>query len=81
MRSQAVRRGSRIRDFDAHSPMFKNRHFSEEKRSRLFTDRPFVWGRYPKYLLLWAFSMQMWAGYYLYQKHALAMYIYFCDEI
>ena len=30
------RKAARLRDFDAHSPMFKNRHFSEEKRNRMF---------------------------------------------
>lgn len=53
LKNQALRRASRIRDFDAHSPMFRNRHFNEERRSRLFSDRPFIWGRYPKYLIAW----------------------------
>jgi len=66
----------RIRDFDAHSPMFRNRHFNEERRSRLFSDRPFIWGRLPKYLVAWALSMQFWAGYYLYHKHALSQHLH-----
>ena len=31
-----TRRATRARDFDAHSPMFRNRHFNEERRSKLF---------------------------------------------
>lgn len=50
--------------------MFRNRHFNEERRSRLFTDRPFIFGRFPKYLIAWCLSMQFWAGYYLYHKHS-----------
>lgn len=59
-----------FRDFESHSPMFRNRHFNEERRSRLFTDRPFIYGRWPKYLIAWCLSMQFWAGYYLYYKHS-----------
>lgn len=70
-KEQAVKRGSRNVN---ESPMFKNRHFNEERRSRLFADRPFIWGRLPKYLIAWAFSMQFWAGYYLYHKHAVTRY-------
>ena len=51
--------------------MFKNRHFNEEKRSRMFADTPFIWGRLPKFLIAWMLSMQFWAGYYIYHKHAL----------
>ena len=72
-----TRRSARsVRDFDSHSPMFRNRHFNEERRSRLFSDRPFIWGRFPKYLVAWALSMQFWAGYYLYHKHALNMHLH-----
>lgn len=77
MRGSSVKRGSRIRDFDNHSPMFMNRHFNEERRSRLFGDRPFIWGRLPKYLIAWCFAMQFWAGYYLYHKNSLKMYLLF----
>lgn len=46
-----------IKGYDAHSPMFRNRNFNEERRSRLFSDRPFIWGRLPKYLIAWCLSM------------------------
>ena len=61
-----------IKDYEAHSPMFRNRNFFEERRSKLFSDRPFIFGRWPKYLIAWCFCMQFWAGYYLYHKHSLA---------
>ena len=54
--------------------MFRNRNFSEERRSRLFDDRPFIWGRLPKYILAWMIGMNFWAGYIMYHKHALAMH-------
>lgn len=55
MFNQAQKRAARIRDFDAHSPMFRNRHFNEERRSRLFVDKPHIWGRWPKFCIAWAF--------------------------
>ena len=58
-------------DFDAHSPMFRNRNFNEERRSRLFDDRPLVAGRWPKLLLAWMFMMNFWAGYYMHQRHKM----------
>ena len=73
--SQVTKRTARLRDYDAHSPMFRNRHFDEKKRSRLFSDRPMIFGRFPKFVIAWAFSMQMWSAYYLYHKHALAMHL------
>ena len=69
------RRAARIRDFDYHSPMFKNRHVNQERRSRIFADRPYIFGRLPKYLLGWALCMQFWAGYYLYHKHTLTQHL------
>ena len=63
--SSAIKKGSRIRDWDAHSPMFKTRNFNEERRTKMFSDKPFVWGRWPKYLLVWGFSMTFWAGYHI----------------
>ena len=75
LENTSVKRSMRIRDFDAHSPMFRNRHFHEERRNRLFSDRPFIWGRFPKYIIAWALSMQFWAGYYLYHKHSLSMHL------
>ena len=68
-------RSGRIQDFDSHSPMFKNRHFNEERRSRLFDDRPFMYGRLPKLLLAWMFGMNFWAGYYIYHRHALTQHL------
>ena len=53
----AQMRGSRIYDFDPHSPMWRNRNFNEERRSRLFDDRPFMHGRLPKLLLAWMAGM------------------------
>ena len=69
------RRATRARDFDAHSPMFRNRHFNEEKRSKLFSEMPYVWGRLPKFAIAWVCCMNFWAGYYIYQKHALNMHL------
>ncbi len=66
---------NRIHDFDAHSPMFKNRHFDQEKRSRLFDDRPFIYGRMPKLLLAWMFASCMWSGFYIYHKHTNAQHL------
>ena len=68
-RTIAQQKGSRLNDFDAHSPMFRNRNFSEERRSRLFDDKPFIHGRFPKLLLAWMFCMNFWAGYYVYHRH------------
>jgi len=62
-------------DFDAHSPMFKNRNFSEERRSRLFDDRPFIYGRLPKLVLAWMVCMSFWSGYVLYHRHALTSHL------
>ena len=55
--------------------MFKNRHFNEERRSKLFSEMPFMWGRLPKFLIMFVFSMQFWAGYYLWHKHSLASHL------
>ena len=55
--------------------MFRNRHFNEERRSRLFSDRPYIFGRFPKYLIAWCFCMNFWAGYYLYHKHSLTNHL------
>ena len=55
--------------------MFKNRHFNEERRSRIFDDRPFIYGRLPKLLLAWMFGMNFWAGYYIYHKHSLTAHL------
>ena len=73
--NQSVKRGSRIRDFDAHSPMFKNRHFNEERRSKLFSDKPWIYGRMPKYLIAYVIMMQFWAGYYVYHKNSLNQHL------
>ena len=51
-----------MKDFDAHSPMFRNRHFNEERRSKLFSDKPWIYGRLPKYLLGWVCCMAAVAG-------------------
>ena len=55
--------------------MFKNRNFNEERRSRLFDDKPFIHGRFPKLLLAWMFCMNLWAGYYVYHKHSLTQHL------
>ena len=55
--------------------MFRNRHFSEEKRSKLFYEMPDIWGRSAKFIVFWAASCSFWAGYYLYHKSALAMHL------
>ena len=74
-RSAVVQASARIQDFTAHSPMFKNRNFNEERRSRIFDEKPFIYGRFPKLLLAWMFCMNFWAGYYLYHKHALTQHL------
>ena len=71
----ATRRAARLRDIDAHSPMFRNRHFNDERRSRLFQEMPMVWGRLPKFAVAWVFCMNFWAGYYIYNKSALNMHL------
>ena len=73
--SAAQKRAARIRDFDAHSPMFRNRHYNEEGRSKLFHEMPDIWGRYAKFAIFWVVSMNFWAGYYIYHKHSLAMHL------
>ena len=55
-----------MRDFDAHSPMFRNRAFNEERRSKLFNESPYIWGRAPKFAIAWVVSLNFWAGYYFY---------------
>ena len=50
--------------------MYKNRHFNEERRWRLFYDRPYVWGRWPKIVLAFASSMMFWAAYYTYMRQS-----------
>ena len=54
-KNTAKSKGGRIADYDAHSPMFRNRNFSEERRSRMFSDQPFKFGRLPKFVLAWMF--------------------------
>ena len=55
--------------------MFKNRNFDEERRSRLFDDRPFIYGRLPKLLLAWMFGNMLWSGWYMYHKHSMTMHM------
>ena len=55
--------------------MYRNRHFSEERRSKLFTDAPYIWGRLPKFMIAFICCMQFWAGYYLYHKAALNQHL------
>ena len=69
------KRAARIRDYDSHSPMFRNRHFSEERRNKLFHQMPDIWGRSAKFIIFWVASMSFWGGYYLYHKQALAMHL------
>ncbi len=55
--------------------MFRNRHFNEERRSKLFYEMPDIWGRSSKFIIFWVVSMNFWAGYYIYHKSALAMHL------
>ena len=55
--------------------MFRNRHFSEERRSKLFYEMPDIWGRSSKFIIFLVVSMNFWAGYYIYHKSALAMHL------
>ena len=64
-----------MRDFDSHTPMFKNRHFNEQRRSKLFNESPYIWGRLPKFAIAWVCTLSLWAGYYLHHKHALNMHL------
>lgn len=59
-------------DFHPHSPMYKNRHVDEEARWKLFNDKPFIHGRWPKMIMAWAVSMLFWAGYLIHNKHKMA---------
>ena len=52
---KTAKKPGRIQDYESHSPMFRNRNFSEEKRSKLFDEMPFKWGRLPKMILCWMF--------------------------
>lgn len=72
--SNQLRKSTRIYDFDPHSPMFRNRNFNEEKRANLFEDRPFIWGRLPKYLLCFMLCFNLWSGYYIHQRHSIVMH-------
>ena len=54
--------------YTPHNPNSRSRHFSEEKRSKLFYDRPYIYGRLPKFILLWASCSFFWASYYTMQK-------------
>ena len=64
-----------INDFEAHSPMFRSRHYDEERRSRMFDDRPFVYGRMPKLVLAWMFSTGLWCGFYIYHRHSNTVHL------
>ena len=55
--------------------MYRNRHFNEERRSKLFHEMPDIWGRSAKFIIFWVISMNFWAGYYLYHKHNLALHL------
>ena len=55
--------------------MFKNRHFNEERRSKLFSEMPFMWGRLPKFLVAWIIMMQFNAGYYLWHRHSMVQHL------
>ena len=55
--------------------MFRNRHFSEDRRSKLFHELPDIWGRMAKFCVFWVVSMNVWGGYYVYHKSALAMHL------
>ena len=57
-----------------HNPLSRIRHFAEERRSKLFTDRPYIFGRVPKFWLSFVFSFFFWSGWYVYQKHQHAAF-------
>ena len=48
--------------------MSKTRTLSEERRTKLFHDRPYIYGRVPKFVPAYAFSMTFWAPYYIYHR-------------
>ena len=66
----AAQKASRVYEYDGTSPMFRNRNFSDERRSKLFADTPFIYGRLPKYLLCFMFCFNLWSGYYLHHKQS-----------
>jgi hypothetical protein len=47
---------------------------SDDKRSRLFDEQPFKFGRLPKYIIAWGLCFNLWSGYYVYHKHSLTMH-------
>ena len=46
--------------------MWKTRQNIDERRSHLFHDRPFIYGRFPKLFVAWGLSVSLWVGYYTY---------------
>ena len=44
--------------------MWKARHNQDERRSHLFHDKPFVFGRWPKLLVAYGMSVMIWVGFY-----------------
>ena len=41
----------------------------------MFQDTPFIWGRFPKFIMAWAIAMQFWAGFHVYKKHAISVHL------
>ena len=50
--------------------MFRNRNFNDERRTKLFSERPFIYGRFPKYILTFMLCFNLWSGYYLHHRQS-----------
>ena len=67
LRNNKIGRALRDTEFP-HNPNSRLRNMPHEKRTKLFRDRPFIHGRLPKFILLWAFTMTFWSSYYIRAK-------------
>ena len=52
-----------------HNPNSRLRNIMNEKRTKLFYNRPFIHGRLPKFILMWGFGMCFWSSYYIRVKY------------
>ena len=77
-RRAASRQNKKVRKLEnlggPHNPNSRTRHFTEEQRSRLFYDRPFIYGRLPKWILIYCASMMFWSSYYSCLKKEFAQH-------
>ncbi len=57
-----------------HNPNSRIRNMPHERRTKLFRDKPFIHGRFPKFVLAWCISMAFWSTHYLRTKMGLQQY-------